>query len=179
MHQADIPIPDPCEQSWDGMHSVASHGRFCWKCERTVVDLSGMTEKQARRFLKRNRDHDMCVSYLVHGSGELEFARAPARRLPLAPTVVGLSLAAAACGTRPIAGAGPAPTTTCSASETSAGVGVSAATPASTSANTAGKEGEVTPPPTRTVQNPKLTRLGGAPMRLPPPKKNSTTALDF
>lgn len=38
-------IDDPCSERWDGM-SPREEGRFCFSCNKTVVDFTGMTDQE-------------------------------------------------------------------------------------------------------------------------------------
>jgi hypothetical protein len=74
-------------------------GHHCDRCTKTVVDLSQLTEPEARSLVRRG-DPKTCVSYLVDGRGDLVF-RAPRATGTLA---IGLAAFLAACSS------GPAPT---------------------------------------------------------------------
>lgn len=99
MHQSDIEIPEPCSEDWDSM-TPNERGRYCDSCRKTVHDLSGMTEADARRVLEED---DVCVTFEVNERGLVLFEPAPivplsrlTRKLP-AVAAAGLSLALAAC----------------------------------------------------------------------------------
>ena len=49
-----IEIRHPCEESWDAMEP-RGEGRFCARCDRTVVDLSHLTRAQAEARVARAR----------------------------------------------------------------------------------------------------------------------------
>jgi len=104
MDRDEIPIPAPCHESWDEMRPDGTKQRFCAKCAHAVVDLSAMTEREAKRLLARPPRAGLCVSYLVDDTGEIAFAPRRVRRLPTLPAVVGLSLAVAACSQQRIGG---------------------------------------------------------------------------
>ncbi|MBX2927651.1 MAG: carboxypeptidase regulatory-like domain-containing protein [Saprospiraceae bacterium] len=40
-----LQVPDPCSESWDAMMPLPG-GRYCSRCEKTVVDFSAMPEQQ-------------------------------------------------------------------------------------------------------------------------------------
>jgi len=76
-------------------------GRFCGACQKTVHDLSAMSEDDAKALLRDGED--ICVSYLSDRSGEVRFRPQPIvpvsrllRRASVA-TATGLTLALAAC----------------------------------------------------------------------------------
>lgn len=99
MHPREIEIPEPCSEDWDSM-TPGERGRFCASCQKTVHDLSSMTEAEAREVLKQE---DVCVTFELGSGGLVRFERervVPAsrltRRLPIA-AAAGLSLALAAC----------------------------------------------------------------------------------
>jgi|SRR5579862_2946377 len=77
MHKRQLPIVNPCDESWSDMRPDG-RGRRCERCDYTVVDLSTLSEREARKVVGAARGR-LCVRYLVDESGELVF-RAPARR---------------------------------------------------------------------------------------------------
>ncbi|HZS37623.1 MAG TPA: hypothetical protein VFF06_12390 [Polyangia bacterium] len=77
MHKRALPILNPCREDWDEMRRDGA-GRHCARCDYTVVDLSQLTEREAKRVVA-NRRGKLCVRYRVDGEGELMF-RAPSRR---------------------------------------------------------------------------------------------------
>ncbi|MCR9162647.1 MAG: hypothetical protein ACE37F_03240 [Nannocystaceae bacterium] len=100
MKASEIRIPEPCNEDWEGM-TPEQRGRFCAACQKTVHDLSAMTERDAKVLLAT--DEDICVSYLSDARGTVQFRRpqlVPANRLLRRASVAsaaGLSLALAAC----------------------------------------------------------------------------------
>jgi hypothetical protein len=91
----DIRIPDPCSVSWDSMREDGAARRYCSRCRISVIDLSAMTERQAKRLLARTPG-PLCISYRMNQDGRVLFA-APARRsLPL-HVAMGVAVTVAAC----------------------------------------------------------------------------------
>jgi hypothetical protein len=83
-----------CDQRWEDM-SPRGDGRHCTHCDRTVIDLSKLTRKQAKPYLQPGN----CVRAQLDERGEAMFRTEP-QRGPLA----GLALAAAmsvGCGSTP------------------------------------------------------------------------------
>ncbi len=176
MKRGELPIPEPCRESLADMRVLPTKQRYCEKCEHSVIDVSAMTESQARRFLARAQPSGVCVSYLVGADGQIAFQPTQPRRSLAAPALLGLSLAATACHGkkqqvvgftdmwRPPAGTMIAPDAGASPVSSAAPVSSATATvPVSSSA-------PVTPPvtsahavPTVAARGPKLTRLAGKP----------------
>jgi hypothetical protein len=68
MHRRSLPVV-ACPL----VEQVVAEGGRCRQCEKTVHDLSAMTSRQARRFLRRNRDRSICVAYRVAPDGRIRF----------------------------------------------------------------------------------------------------------
>jgi len=68
MNRDRLHIAEPCHASWDGMDK---HGasRFCSSCEKSVHDLSAMTERDAADLLQR--EANLCVRYTCGPDGSL------------------------------------------------------------------------------------------------------------
>jgi hypothetical protein len=101
VHERDVEIPEPCHADWDTMRPE-DRGRFCFQCQNKVHDLSAMTERDAKRFLAdaADGDADVCVSYLAHTDGSIDFVAPkvlPIGRLLRFVPAAGLAMAAAAC----------------------------------------------------------------------------------
>ena len=47
----NLQIPQPCNENWANM-TPEENGRHCASCNRTVIDFSGMTDKQLFEFFK-------------------------------------------------------------------------------------------------------------------------------
>lgn len=101
MKASEIRIPEPCGESWEGM-TPEDRGRFCSSCQKTVHDLSAMSEPEAKALLRSGKD--ICVSYLSDKAGTVRFRPEPKlvplsrlRRTAPAATAAGLALALAAC----------------------------------------------------------------------------------
>ncbi|MFM2193122.1 MAG: hypothetical protein RLZZ118_2079 [Bacteroidota bacterium] len=48
-----ISIPNPCSENWNAMLPEYD-GRFCNKCQHTVVDFSGMSDSEVIAYIKKN-----------------------------------------------------------------------------------------------------------------------------
>jgi hypothetical protein len=90
MHKRQLPIVDPCRESWDEMRPDG-RGRHCERCDYTVVDLSTVTEREAKKIVGGARGR-LCVRYLVDEQGDLVF-RAPPMRRGVERLAAGLGLA--------------------------------------------------------------------------------------
>ncbi|HJL14332.1 MAG TPA: hypothetical protein RMH99_01680, partial [Sandaracinaceae bacterium LLY-WYZ-13_1] len=53
-------ITDPCQEPWERMKPRAE-GRYCERCERTVIDLSRMTRREAERRVRAATEDRICV----------------------------------------------------------------------------------------------------------------------
>ena len=53
-----ITIPEPCSQSWDKM-ATKEGGRFCSSCEKTVLDLTHLSDDELLAILKE-KGHGVC-----------------------------------------------------------------------------------------------------------------------
>jgi hypothetical protein len=94
MRPIHLPIAEPCHEDWDAM-TPRERGRFCDRCSKDVHDLSGMTEDEAREFLRERAGTRICVNYRHHGDGRIQF-RAPSRVATATATVIAAT-ALAAC----------------------------------------------------------------------------------
>jgi hypothetical protein len=56
----DFRIPEPCPERWDEMQP-RGEGRYCDRCQHTVLDLSRMSRRQAEHRLKAERGDYVCV----------------------------------------------------------------------------------------------------------------------
>lgn len=66
-----IQIPDPCDEGWDNM-SGDERVRFCERCQKSVVNLSEMTDSEVRKALKdAPRQGGLCVHVLRTQEGTL------------------------------------------------------------------------------------------------------------
>lgn len=84
MRADDVAIEAPCSEDWDAMRPEAgAQRRWCDHCERHVHDLSKMSERAARTFLRETATQDVCIAYVHDRAGEIVFAPEP-RVVPLA-----------------------------------------------------------------------------------------------
>jgi hypothetical protein len=82
MREDEIRIPSPCHEDWDAMQvGPGGRERFCHACRKHVHDLSAMTEEEARGLLDRDREGELCVSYLRGPDGQMVH-RAPVSFVP-------------------------------------------------------------------------------------------------
>jgi hypothetical protein len=97
MHSRLLPIVQPCGEDWSGMRADGD-GRRCERCATTVVDLSAMTEAQAKRTIARGAraGGELCVRYRRDADGEVRFAAEPPRRGSRA-VALGLGLLSVIC----------------------------------------------------------------------------------
>jgi hypothetical protein len=102
MRREDVPVDEPCGASWEAMDGEGVRRR-CGHCERDVVNLSQMTEREAREFVE---EHEApCVRYHLTRDGELVFRHPQVERqqrgvrhlLGAAALVAPLLLAGAGC----------------------------------------------------------------------------------
>jgi hypothetical protein len=56
---AQITIPNPCREDWTGMELTES-GRFCGKCEKSVMDFSLFSDEQLLNYLEQHRHSPIC-----------------------------------------------------------------------------------------------------------------------
>jgi hypothetical protein len=90
MQKRALPIVRPCDEDWGAMRREGD-GRRCDRCATTVVDLSALTEREAKRLIAR-AGGDLCVRYRADADGEVRFRPAPLRR-GVHRLAVGLGLA--------------------------------------------------------------------------------------
>lgn len=94
MHQDEVRIAEPCSREWGAMVGDAQR-RHCAACDKHVHDLSAMTERDARRLLRRTSA--VCVRYTCRADGTVVHAerRGGRARIPRALLAVGAALASA------------------------------------------------------------------------------------
>lgn len=49
-----LSIPEPCTQAWDEMQSTDG-GRYCGRCEKTVIDFTSMSDEALIEFLRHQK----------------------------------------------------------------------------------------------------------------------------
>jgi hypothetical protein len=52
MKKLNLSIPEPCHESWDRM-TPDEKGKFCGSCQKSVVDFTGMSDRQLGEFFKK------------------------------------------------------------------------------------------------------------------------------
>ncbi len=90
-------VASPCSERWEDM-LPRGEGRHCASCEKTVVDLTRVTRRQAEQ-LVREKGGALCVRLAEDERGELVF-RSERKRLPVFAPVALASLLAA-CAAEP------------------------------------------------------------------------------
>lgn len=101
----DLPIVRPCPVDLSDEFRSGARTRHCGHCDKTVHLLSSLTATEAEALLAENADGDLCVTYLVDGSGAIRFRPEPTvvpitslvRRRRPAIAAVGFAAALAAC----------------------------------------------------------------------------------
>lgn len=74
----------PCDEPWESMHPT-EQGRHCDRCDKTVVDLTGRTRREARALMEKSEGR-FCGQLAVDSRGYAVFAPEPPparRRLPV------------------------------------------------------------------------------------------------
>ena len=106
MDSSKLPITGPCPIDLDAIgfdrSSKVSH---CTHCDKSVHNLSTMTEADARAFLRERAGEKICVTYARDKEGVVQFERDPqvvplarlTRRSAAAAAGFGLAAALAAC----------------------------------------------------------------------------------
>lgn len=95
-----LAIPKPCEEPWSAMEQRAD-GRFCQRCQHTVVDLSRMTRRQAEARLAKEAGDYLCVRLAIDESDAPLFRPEPSRARTFAGGLVLVAaLTAAGCRER-------------------------------------------------------------------------------
>ncbi|HZS37624.1 MAG TPA: hypothetical protein VFF06_12395 [Polyangia bacterium] len=97
MHRRQLPIASSCRERWDAM-TPDGRGRRCAHCSTTVVDLSSLTEREARRLIASGAV--TCARYRFDDDGEVRFRPEPPRR-GLERLAVGLGVASLLVGATP------------------------------------------------------------------------------
>lgn len=69
MKQLVVNIENPCNQAWEGMNPVEG-GRHCNSCKKTVVDITGMSNKEILALFKKAGQGGVCINALPHQLGE-------------------------------------------------------------------------------------------------------------
>ena len=100
MNQDDARIRNPCFVDWNRMHGNAQQ-RFCTQCQKSVFNLSAMSEESARTIVNQG---GVCVRYRADPKTGTIHHQAPTRfAVRLATTAVltaGITLPAAAAISR-------------------------------------------------------------------------------
>lgn len=87
-----LPIASPC-QEFVGRRATATEPAFCSRCEKSVHDLSRLSEQEVITLLARNIGGRVCVSYRVNAEGKIATRPNPPR---FAPAALAVSLAGCA-----------------------------------------------------------------------------------
>jgi hypothetical protein len=106
MTRDDVPLEFDCPQDLSVMPRVEGH-IHCLSCERSVYDLSSMTQPEAQALLKAYEGEPLCVQYLCEPDGAMVFSDNQAPHVRLFRQVEGLQrLMAAALLAAPLLLAG-------------------------------------------------------------------------
>lgn len=62
MKKIMLSISNPCHERWDQMTQVEK-GKFCASCQKTVVDFTGMNDRQLAEFFKKANDSTCGLFY--------------------------------------------------------------------------------------------------------------------
>src|ERR1043165_9567421 len=92
LNRRQLPIASPC-QEFVGRQATATEPAFCTRCEKSVHDLTRMTEAQVITLLAKNLGGRVCVSYRARADGAIALRPTPSR---LAPAAIAVSLAGCA-----------------------------------------------------------------------------------
>ncbi|MFW5968988.1 MAG: hypothetical protein ACOCV2_15795 [Persicimonas sp.] len=77
MHADDIPLEEPCCESWNEMNGD-NRRRHCEVCATDVINLSALTEAEARKVL--SRDSLPCIRFTYDEAGQVVFMHPQVRR---------------------------------------------------------------------------------------------------
>src|SRR6187200_1035200 len=86
MHRRQLPVLNPCHENWDDMDGDAKR-RHCESCDKEVINLSAMSERDAQKVVAVARSQKTCVRYRVGADGMVMFAPNGA---PVASPIFGL-----------------------------------------------------------------------------------------
>ena len=94
-----LTIDSPCDEPWDSMEP-RSGGRFCQRCQHTVLDLSKMTRAQAERVIRATPEGErICINMAVDPLDAPIFRPEPRRaRHFVGGLVLVAALTAGGCG---------------------------------------------------------------------------------
>ena len=73
-------IESPCREDWNGMMKE-QQGRFCLSCDKSVHDLSSMTQEEAFSFLETTPSP--CVRYTIGEDGQVRFRSPEPKHRPI------------------------------------------------------------------------------------------------
>jgi hypothetical protein len=156
MRADDVAIEAPCSEDWDRMRPEAgAQRRWCEQCERHVHDLSKMSERAARAFLRETAERDVCIAYVEDEAGELVFAPQP-RIVPLArlASAATISMMLAACTPH----GEPERAPRVELPESSSTVAPSSVIPCNTDTPTSGPASEASEPRSQAPREPRLVK---------------------
>jgi hypothetical protein len=98
-----LQIPQPCSESWAAMKPMGL-GRFCSHCQKTVTDITNMSDKQIVQLFQQNTDNHCIRAFASQLNRPIALPpQAPTRfyRIALALGLTILSFAAADTYARP------------------------------------------------------------------------------
>jgi len=107
VNRDDLPVEKPCDADWQSMRPAPEAGasaRFCEHCQKSVHDLSALTEQEAAEVLAR--PEAPCVRYTSRPDGTIVHARSRRRLSALAGL---LATAPVLAGSYDVRGCSPEP----------------------------------------------------------------------
>lgn len=75
----ELLIPEPCHEDWDKM-TPTERGRFCYSCQKQVVDFTNMSDEQLALFFKKPVTGSVCGRFMQHQLGRT--INIPKKRIP-------------------------------------------------------------------------------------------------
>jgi len=86
MDASKLPITGPCPIDLDAIgFDRTGESAHCTHCEKTVHNLSNLSQTEVRAFLKANAGQKVCVSYRRSSEGVVRFKEGSERRAPAPP----------------------------------------------------------------------------------------------
>src|SRR5215213_1531254 len=59
MKKFNLTIPKPCHENWNQM-TPDEKGRFCGSCQKTVIDFTGVGDRELAAFFKKSTTGSVC-----------------------------------------------------------------------------------------------------------------------
>ncbi len=96
-HAIKLTVPNPCSEDWNGM-TPNEEGRFCLKCNKTVIDFSTFSDKELYSFFLNSKG-SFCGNFNSYQLEKLIRSPEPANGNVLHKLFLGASLAAGVAAT--------------------------------------------------------------------------------